>query len=307
MESLSAITNHKSRMIPNVASGFSRKIVTRFAPSPTGYLHLGHVVNAIYVWGVARAAGGQVLLRIEDHDRIRCRPQFDTALLEDLDWLGFVPDTAPGFGATILRQSDDPAAYEGALEHLRRTATVYACDCSRKDIGGERYPGRCRTRHLDERPGRGLRVTIAPGVERFDDLLLGPQEQTPASQCGDLLLRDRDGQWTYQFAVTVDDSRQDVTLVIRGADLLSSTGRQLRLARMLGRTDTPLFLHHPLVEKQPGEKLSKSDGDTGVRDLRRLGITPSEVIGRAAAAAGLIARERPIDAANVGALFGSSG
>ena len=274
----------------------SNKIRTRFAPSPTGYLHLGHVVNAIYVWGVARATGGEVLLRIEDHDRIRCRPGYETALVEDLDWLGFVADAGRD---PLLRQSDEPAAYEDALEQLRRTATVYACDCSRKDIGGERYAGGCRTRNLDERPGRGLRVVIEPGVERFDDLLLGPQVQVPADQCGDLLLRDRDGHWTYQFAVAVDDMRQNITLVIRGADLLSSTGRQLRLARMLGRVGLPRFLHHPLILKRSGAKLSKSDRDTGVRDLRRLGLSPSEVIGRAAAAAGLVKKATPIDAPHV--------
>jgi glutamyl-Q tRNA(Asp) synthetase len=277
--------------------------VTRFAPSPTGYLHLGHVVNAIYVWGVARAAGGQILLRIEDHDRIRCRPEYDAALLEDLDWLGFVADAGRD---PVLRQSDDPAAYERALEHLRRTATVYACDCSRKGIGGERYGGRCRTRGLAEGPGRGIRVAIAPGVERFDDLLLGPQEQAPVDQCGDLLVRDRDGNWTYQFAVTVDDHRQDINLVIRGVDLLASTGRQLLLARMLGRADAPRFLHHPLVLRRPGEKLSKSDRDTGVRDLRRLGLTADEVIGRAAAAVGLIDMMRPVAASHVEELFRSS-
>jgi glutamyl-Q tRNA(Asp) synthetase len=286
--------------LSHVASGFSRKIVTRFAPSPTGYLHLGHVVNAIYVWGVARAAGGQVLLRIEDHDRIRSRPQYEAALLKDLDWLGFVADQGRN---PPLRQSDDPSAYERALEHLRRTATVYACDCSRKDIGGERYAGRCRDRGLAARPGRGLRVAIAPGVERFDDLLLGPQEQVPVDQCGDLLLRDRDGHWTYQFAVTVDDWRQNINLVIRGADLLSSTGRQIRLARMLGRAEPPRFLHHPLVLKEGGEKLSKSNRDTGVRDLRRSGLTPSDVIGRAAAAAGLIGTVRGLEASRVEELF----
>jgi glutamyl-Q tRNA(Asp) synthetase len=292
----SEIGNHKSQ----IANRKSHMMLTRFAPSPTGYLHLGHVVNAIYVWGVARAAGGRVLLRIEDHDRIRCRPEYETALLDDLDWLGFVADDGRD---PLLRQSDDEAAYERALEHLRRTGRVYACDCSRKDIGGERHGGRCRTRHLAERPGYGLRVAIAPGVERFDDLLLGPQEQVPADQCGDLLLRDRDGHWTYQFAVTVDDWRRRITHVIRGADLLSSTGRQLRLGRMLGRTEPPRFLHHPLVLKDKGEKLSKSDRDTGVRDLRRLGMGPADVIGRAALAAGLIERMKPIEAARVEELF----
>ena len=285
---------------PDRMASKSGSYLTRFAPSPTGYLHLGHVVNAIYVWGLARAAGGRVLLRIEDHDRIRCQPEYEQALLEDLDWLGFRADAGSD---PLLRQSDEPAAYERALEHLRRRTTVYVCDCSRKDIGGEQYTGRCRTRGLKDGPGRGLRVAIAPGVERFEDLLLGPQEQVPANQCGDLLLRDRDGHWTYQFAVTVDDCRQHITHVIRGADLLSSSGRQIRLARMLGRVDPPRFLHHPLVLKERGEKLSKSDRDTGVRDLRRMGLSAAEVIGRSAAAAGLIKTMRPVHAGSVEELF----
>jgi glutamyl/glutaminyl-tRNA synthetase len=273
-------------------------VLTRYAPSPTGYLHLGHVVNAIYVWGLARARGWDVLLRIEDHDRIRCRPAYDAALLDDLQWLGFTCA-----GTAVHRQSDEPAAYARALDHLRRTAHVYACDCSRKDVGGERYAGHCRDRDLEECPGRGLRVAIEPGEELFDDLLLGAQAQSPASQCGDLLLRDRDGHWTYQFAVTVDDLRQQITHVVRGADLLSSTGRQIRLARMLGRETPPRFLHHPLILKASGEKLSKAAGDSGVRDLRQQGLAPAEVIGRAAAACGLIVTARPIGADEVGALF----
>ncbi len=271
-------------------------MLTRFAPSPTGYLHLGHVVNAIYVWGIARARAGDVLLRIEDHDRIRSRPEFEAAILEDLEWLGFA--TSPRY-----RQSDQDEVYLRALAALRHTHHVYACDCSRKDIGGERYPGRCRDRHLAETPGRGLRVVMAPGIERFVDGRLGPQEQSPADQCGDLLLRDRDGHWSYQFAVTVDDYRDQVTHVIRGADLLSSTGRQMRLARMLGRAEPPEFLHHPILLNASGEKLSKSSGDSGVRELRAAGVSAEEVIGRAAHAAGLIDRACLMAASDVGTLF----
>lgn len=289
-------------------------MITRFAPSPTGYLHLGHVVNALYVWGYAGAHGGRVLTRIEDHDRIRSRPEYERALLEDLAWLGFDPHDA-------TRQSDEAGAYEEALARLRRTAHVYACDCSRKDIrlqqsggdagdadgvaGGsaERYGGRCRARGLEEKLGYGLRVVLAPGVECFDDLRLGPQEQSPSLQCGDLLLRDRDGHWTYQFAVTVDDVRQRITRVIRGADLLSSTGRQIQMARMLGRAELPRFLHHPLVTTPSGEKLSKAAGDTGIRELRAAGVSAEDVIGLAAAAVGLIPRPRPMAATNVADLF----
>jgi glutamyl-Q tRNA(Asp) synthetase len=271
--------------------------VTRYAPSPTGYLHLGHVVNAIYVWGIAGARGGRVLLRIEDHDRIRSRPEFEAAILEDLEWLGFEAASA------YERQSDHDEIYERALAELRRTHHVYACDCSRKDIGGERYPGRCRSRGIAERQGCGLRVGIDAGVERFVDGLLGPQQQDPPGQCGDLLLRDRDGHWTYQFAVTVDDTRHGITDVIRGADLLSSTGRQIRLARMLGRSEPPAFHHHPLLLNASGDKLSKSSGDTGVRELRAIGLSAEEVIGRAALAARLIDTARPIRASEVDHLF----
>jgi glutamyl-Q tRNA(Asp) synthetase len=279
-------------------------LVTRYAPSPTGYLHLGHVVNAIYVWGIAGARGGQVLLRLEDHDRLRCRPEFEAAILDDLAWLGFIPRLVPD--VAFRRQSDHGDVYARALADLRHTHHVYACDCSRKEIGGERDPGTCRNRRLAETPGRGLRVQIAEGVERFVDGLRGPHEQSPASQCGDLLVRDRDGHWTYQFAVTVDDTRDMVTQVIRGADLLSSTGRQIRLARMLGRAEPPAYLHHPLVVNASGEKLSKSNGDTGVRELRAAGLSPQDVIGRAASEAGLIEWARPLDAADAGSLFDGS-
>ena len=118
---------------------------------------------------------------------------------------------------------------------------------------------------------------MEPGGEPFNDARLGPQSQDPAEHCGDLLVRDRHGNWTYQFAVTVDDWRQHIDYVVRGIDLLPSTGRQIRLARLLGRRGPPTFLHHPLIMKNAQQKLSKSDGDTGVRDLRGRGWSPAEV------------------------------
>jgi glutamyl/glutaminyl-tRNA synthetase len=287
--------------IGRTGSVFTAPLVTRFAPSPTGALHLGHVAHAVFVWGLARRLGGRVLFRLEDHDRIRCRPEFAGALLEDLAWLGFVPDAGR---YPLVRQSDADDVYQASLTQLRRTHHVYACNCSRRTIGGERYTGRCRARGLADGPGRGLRVQIDPGAETFEDLRLGRLVQSPADQCGDLLLRDRDGHWTYQFAVTVDDIRHGITLVIRGEDLLESTGRQIRLARMLGRTDPPRFLHHPLVRHPDGTKLSKSAGDTGLRDLRANGVPPADVIGRAAAAVGLLPRAEAIEAVDVPRLFG---
>jgi glutamyl-Q tRNA(Asp) synthetase len=291
--------------------------LTRFAPAPTGFLHLGHAVNAVFVWGIARALGGRVLLRIEDHDRSRCRPEYESALLDDLEWLGLEPDagTAAEFrsGPSPFRQSDSGAVYQAALDALAAVHPVYACDCSRKDIAREvpdlfgeemRYPGRCRSRGLTPGPGLGLRVVLDPGAESFDDALLGPQRQEPASQCGDVLVRDRLGHWTYQFAVAVDDLRHGVDLVVRGEDLLSSTGRQLRLGRLLGRAVPPVFLHHPLILKPGGEKLSKASGDTGIGDLRRAGATAPEVLGQAAWRAGLLEMARPIGVGELADLFG---
>ncbi len=282
--------------------------LTRFAPSPTGYLHLGHVANAIWVWGLARALGGRVLLRVEDHDRGRSRAEYEHAALEDLEWLGLLPDLGTPDelrrGASPYRQSDCDACYVAAVDRLGQGGTVYGCDCSRREIALEagdplnqetRYPGRCRGRGLAPSAGRGVRVVLPDGPETFTDARLGPIAQTPADQCGDLLLRDRLGNWTYQLAVVVDDLRHEVDLVVRGEDLLSSTARQIVLARMLGRQRPPVFLHHPLIRKADGAKLSKSSGDTGVRELRAAGMTPAAVLGAAALGTGLLTRTRLLD------------
>lgn len=270
-------------------------MLTRFAPAPTGWLHLGHVLNAEYVWGIARERAGRVLLRIEDHDRQRSRPEFEAGILEDLDWLGYVPDAFPTdayrAGPCEGRQSDREPVYREALGILQALGLVYGCDCSRREVAADagpqngsvelRYGGRCRDRNLPLANGYGWRLRIEPGLEVFDDHRLGRQSQSPADQCGDLLVRDREGNWTYQFAAVVDDWRQGIDLVIRGVDLLASTGRQIRLARLLGRERPPAFLHHPLIMKSASQKLSKSDGDTGIRDLRARGWSAARV--RAAA------------------------
>ena len=205
-------------------------MITRFAPAPTGYLHLGHVVNALHVWGAARSGDGTVLLRIEDHDRQRSRPEYEVSILEDLVWLGFQHD------GPVVRQSEREAIYRKAIQPLIDRELVFGCVCSRADIAGDVYPGTCRDKGIALEDGVGWRVRMAPGIERFFDELLGPQEQDPSRQCGDVLVRDRRGNWTYQFAATVDDHAQKVTDVIRGIDLLDSTGRQLRLARLIGRS-----------------------------------------------------------------------
>jgi glutamyl/glutaminyl-tRNA synthetase len=270
---------------------------TRFAPAPTGYLHLGHVANAVWTWGVARAAGATVLLRIEDHDRQRCRPEFDSALLEDLEWLGFTPDAGP------VRQSDADAerSYGESCERLRAEGVVYGCDCTRATFAssarangrpwsGPGCPGSCRQRHID---GPVLRVALGDGIESWIDELAGEcvAEVAPA---GDLPIRDRHGNWTYGYCVVVDDQRQAVDLVIRGEDLLPATAGQIRLGQILGRAIPPAFLHHPLVVRPDGSKLSKSAGDTGVRELRAAGISAAEVIARASSETGFDAWVRDV-------------
>lgn len=277
-------------------------MITRFAPAPTGWLHLGHVLNAEYVWRRANASGGTVLLRIEDHDRTRSRSIFEAGILDDLDWLGYRPAIFPTeayrAGRCDGRQSDRAHIYREALDRLLEQGLVYACECSRRvaalstpappaEFPELRYPGVCRNKQLPLIDGYGWRLRIDAGVEEFVDERLGPQRQDPAQQCGDVLLRDRHGNWTYQFAVAVDDWRQDIDYVIRGVDLLASTGRQIRIARLLGRERPATFLHHPLIMKTPEQKLSKSDGDTGVRDLRANGWTASQVIAEARRMGGL--------------------
>ena len=241
------------------------------------------------MWGVARAFSGRALLRIEDHDRTRSKPEFERAILEDLDWLGLHPD------APMVRQSERLEKYETALDRLSRQGLVYACSCSRKSIeaaadataGELRYPGTCRDAAIDAAGESARRVRMERTAVGFHDLRLGPIEQVPVDQAGDILVRDRHGYWTYQYAVVVDDLDQDVDLVIRGDDLLASTGRQIQLSQLLGRKTASLFLHHPLITHPDGQKLSKSNRDTGIRDLRASGWSVARVFGRAAAALGL--------------------
>lgn len=293
--------------------------VTRFAPSPTGRLHLGHVVNAVWVWGLAQATGGRVLLRIEDHDRGRCRQEFEDHILADLEWLGLEPDAGTvrslRSGPSPFRQSDGAAEYEAALARLREAQRVFACACSRKQIAAAAgvaaregdevpYPGTCRAKGLEAGPGRGLRLVLPDVPIAFEDLRHGRLTQHPARQCGDLLLRDPTGNWTYQFCVVVDDLRHGVTLVIRGDDLLASTGRQLQLRGMLSDAPPPVHLHHPLVfGATPGVKLSKRDQVAGLDAMRAAGRSAASVLGEAAFRSGLLPAPGAVAAGELGGLF----
>jgi len=281
---------------------------TRFAPAPTGRLHLGHVANAIHVWGLARRSGGRVLLRIEDHDRQRCRPEYESALLDDLDRLGIAPDEPSTdelrAGRSTFRQSDNGAAYRAALEQLERVVHVYPCDCTRstfaawRDRAGRPWsgpgcPGDCRSRRLESGGDHTLRAALGGGDETWADVLAGARSGAVARD-GDLPIRDRHRNWTYAFCVVVDDLRQGVDLVVRGEDLLEATPAQIRLGRLLGREAPPRFAHHRLVLRPDGSKLSKADGDTAVGELLDAGHAPAALLGAAAARVGLLDRARPL-------------
>ena len=267
----------------------------------------------LYVWGVAQLEGAEVLLRIEDHDRQRSRPAFEASILRDIDWLGFEPANDVSPTRSPFRQSDCGERYERALSRLARDSHVYRCTCTRKQLAkavrplptGERpYPGTCRRLMHPADVPHSLRVAWHPRAspECFEDGLQGPQKQEPRLQCGDMVVRDRLGQWSYQFAVTVDDLSHSIDFVVRGLDLLESTGRQLRLARMLGRARPPRYYHHPLLVDQRGEKLAKGRGAFPIRSLRAAGCAPADVLGRAALGAGLLTELGPVRASEAGPL-----
>ena len=281
-----------------------RFVRTRFAPSLTGWLHPGHVLHLLFVWGAARRFGAKVVCRMEDHDRTRWRPEYEPAILEDLAWLGFVPDEGLCFGEaqhpSPYRQSDCDAAYEMRLAELAERGLVYGCACSRRAIaertgyaGGElRYDGHCAERGLPLE-GHTVRLRLPSAEVEFEDVRMGARRQTPVRQCGDFALRDRFGQWSYHFACVCDDVRQDVDLVVRGEDLLCATGRQILLFRLFGRVP-PAWLHHLLLRDTGGKKLSKRQRSEGIGALRESGVSPEGVFGMALHAAGMIGEARPV-------------
>jgi glutamyl-tRNA synthetase/glutamyl-Q tRNA(Asp) synthetase len=261
----------------------------------------------VHVWGLALRMNSAVHVRIEDHDRQRCRPEYAAELRDVLEWLGFVPVN----GGQWSRQSEQDERYQTALTRLREQKRIYACTCSRRDLQSDgadsaerRYPGHCRERNLPEADGTLLRLRLPDDSIRFYDARHGWQTQQPATQCGDPVIRDRLGQWTYQFAVVVDDLHDDINWVIRGDDLLASTGRQLLLARLLGRDGSRHYFHHPLLVNPDGTKLSKRDQAAPLSQLRQAGKTSAEIIGLAASRCGLLTEAAPIRVDELAGLFG---
>ena len=277
---------------------------TRFAPSPTGDLHLGGAWTALASWVVARRAGGVTVLRIEDIDRPRVVPGSQARIEEDLRWLGLDWDDGPH------RQSERSEAYEQALEILATEGLVYPCDCSRTEIArvasaphaGEEtvYPGTCRDRDPSRRMKRlpALRVRAPSDVVEYHDGAFGRVAQNLAAEVGDFVLRRGDGLFAYHLAVVVDDLDMHITDVVRGADLIPSTPRQIWLARALGHT-APAYTHVPLVLDPSGSRLEKRASRTTVRELREAGVTPERILGRMARALGLSASDEPTTPASL--------
>jgi glutamyl-tRNA synthetase len=270
----------------------------RFAPSPTGRLHLGNARSALLGWLQARAAGGQFLLRVEDLDRARCRPQYVDELLRDLEWLGLTWDEEPLF------QSARDEVYRDAIERLERVGLVYPCFCTRAEIAraasaphglseeGPRYPGTCArltSAEIAERSrtrAPAYRFRAQPGEVRFVDGLQGPSSQDVEAVVGDFVVRRNDGVASYQLAVVVDDAATHITHVLRGDDLLSSTPRQLQLYAAL-QLPPPEFFHVPLVLGEDGKRLAKREGAFALAELRERGLPAERVLGVLAAWSGL--------------------
>jgi glutamyl-tRNA synthetase len=279
----------------------TNRVRTRFAPSPTGDLHLGGAWTALASWVLARAHGGRVVLRVEDLDPPRVVEGSATRVAEDLNWLGLDWDEGPDVGGPFApyTQSERSGRYAAAIEALDARGLVYPCDCSRKDIAraasaphaGEelRYPGTCRDaprgRTMKREPALRLRVPD-DGHVSFDDGARGRVEQDVGREVGDFVLRRADGVYAYQLAVALDDARMHITHVVRAVDLLTSTPRQLLLLRLLG-LDAPSYVHVPLVRDAMGERLAKRAPRETVRALRDAGVTAAQILGRLAQGLGL--------------------
>ncbi|WP_416907624.1 MAG: tRNA glutamyl-Q(34) synthetase GluQRS [Polymorphobacter sp.] len=271
---------------------------TRFAPSPTGRLHLGHVRSAWEGWRLARAAGGQWLMRMEDIDEGRCRPAFEAGIFEDLAWLGLDWDEP------VVRQSARRDSYRDALARLRDMGLIYPCVCTRADIAaavsaphfgrmgpeGPLYPGTCRGRGVPE--GGGLdgaawrldaaRAAAMLGDLRFEDARAGEVLVEPGL-LGDFVVARRDAGVAYHLAVVVDDAHQQVSDVVRGEDLLPACHGQRLLQAALG-LPAVRYHHHPLLLGPDGKRLAKRDHSMTVADMRARGLSAAEVLAAAGAA-----------------------
>ncbi|MEM6287120.1 MAG: tRNA glutamyl-Q(34) synthetase GluQRS [Bacteroidota bacterium] len=281
--------------------------VGRFAPSPTGDLHLGSALAALAAWASARSAGGRFVWRVEDLDGPRAVPEAAERQMEDARWLGLDWDEGPDVGGPHgpYRQSERSNVYDAALRRLAEADRLFPCRVSRKDLlalasaphgaeGLPPYPASLRPDRLgenwfDTETDCAFRFRIDPEEVAFEDRVIGRVEEDASAAVGDIVLKRRDGVYAYQLAVVVDDLAMGVTEVVRGADLLGSTARQILLTRALGGTP-PTHAHVPLLVAADGRKLSKREGDLSLRSLRDAGARPEAVVAWLAATLGQTGR-----------------
>lgn len=280
----------------------------RFAPSPTGHLHLGHAYSALLIWETIAAKGGEFILRIEDIDKVRSKTEFEKAIFEDLDWLGIT------WAMPILRQSERMSAYREALEKLDSLGVCYPCRCSRRDIraalsapqengqrhgfglsrGTETYPGTCRAREMSERTSSdAIRLNIRKAIALLggEDSVgkIGFRETSCAhagehrldldillNSFGDVILARKDVGTSYHLSVVVDDAEQKISHVTRGEDLLEATHLH-RLLQVLLDLSPPVWCHHPLVRDEFGKRLAKRDAARSIRNYRKNGFCPADI------------------------------
>ena len=285
------------------------KITGRFAPSPTGRMHLGNVFCALLSWLSAKSKGGDWRLRIEDLDPQRSRRDFAMQLQEDLLWLGLPWD------GEVVWQSQRDDIYEHYLRQLQDAGLTYPCFCTRADImatqaphetdGRIVYAGTCRGKILDEmgkNTPAAVRFMVPDEVITFHDGHYGEQRVNLAKHCGDYILRRKDGAWAYQLAVVVDDALMGITEIVRGRDLLLSTPQQLHLYRTLGFPE-PTFFHHPLLINENGQRLCKRDLSMDIGILREKHKNPDEIVGFLAFLAGLLPSPTPLNPRDLLPLF----
>ncbi|HEX5439744.1 MAG TPA: tRNA glutamyl-Q(34) synthetase GluQRS [Ktedonobacterales bacterium] len=294
----------------------------RYAPSPTGALHLGNLRTALLAWLFARASGGYFVLRIEDLDLPRTRRGAAQAMLADLRWLGLDWDEGPDVGGLLgpYVQSMRQALYDEAIARLREKGLIYPCYCTRAELAqvasapqgdeGPRYPGVCRRLTARERASReasgrrpALRFTAPEAPIQFDDLLHGTISASVAATVGDFIVRRSDGFVSYQLAVVVDDALMGITQVVRGVDLLTSTARQLALYAALGYLPPREYAHVPLVTDAEGVRVAKRDAAAGLDAGRAAGCSPGQILASLAASCGLHPAETTTTPADLLAAF----
>lgn len=271
----------------------------RFAPSPTGALHLGNARTALLAWLDIRSLGGTFVLRMEDLDPQRSSAESARGIIDDLRWLGIDWDEGPDVGGPFASytQSDRSELYREATARLVEAGRAFPCTCSRAEVAraagaphageeGPRYPGLCR--HGPLNPGRpaSIRLLVEPGAVTFEDLVHGSQTYDVAQDIGDFVIRRADGVAAYQLAVAVDDALMKLTRVVRADDLLSSTPRQLLVMKALGY-EPPAYGHVPLLNGEDGHRLAKRGGALTLQTLRAKGVAPESVVGFLAQTFGL--------------------